>query len=95
MNTNSDVDSRKGVLKSLSLASAMAFVYILLFIALMLVSDKTISMDGVVLPALLIFLIISVANYLFVKKEKDSPQWLIVGSFIITSVIAIIMTIIL
>lgn len=95
MNTNSNIDSKKGVLKSLSLATSMAFVYILLFIALMLVSDKTISMDGVVLPALLIFLIISVANYLFVKKEKGSPQWLIVGSFIITSVIAIIMTIIL
>lgn len=95
MDTNSDVTSRKGVLKPLSLASSMAFVYVLLLVALMLVSGKTIGMDGVVLPALLIFLIVSGVKYIFVKNKEETPQGLIVGSFIMASAIAILMTIIL
>ena len=55
MSINSDVGSKTGVLKPSGLASSMAFVYVLLFVALMLISDKTITMNGVVLPALSVF----------------------------------------
>ncbi|MDN5907689.1 MAG: hypothetical protein L0H33_04875 [Staphylococcus equorum] len=91
----SNVDSKKGVLKPLGLASSMTFVYILLFIALMLVSDKRIGMDGVVLPALVIFLVVSGVKYLFVKKDKGIPQWLVIGLFFLSSALAVVMAIVL
>ena len=43
------------VLDPLGLASSVAFAYVILFVALMLVFDKIITRDGVVLPAILIF----------------------------------------
>ena len=43
------------VLDPLGLASSIAFAYVILFVALMLVFDKIITRDGVVLPAILIF----------------------------------------
>ncbi len=43
------------VIDPLGLASYVAFAYVILFVALMLVFDKIITKDGVVLPALLIF----------------------------------------
>ena len=93
MSIDSDVDSKEGVLKPLGLASSMAFVYVLLFVALMLIADKTITMNGVVLPALSVFLVISVIKSVFLKEHKNSPQWLVVGSFIISSGLAVIMMI--
>src|SRR5699024_12418811 len=86
-------DSERGVLYLLTLASSMAFVYVLLFVALMLIADKTITMNAVVLPALSVFLVISVIKSVFLKEHKNSPQWLVVGSFIISSGLAVIMMI--
>ena len=40
------------VLDPLGLASSVAFAYVILFVALMLVFDKIITRDGVVLPAI-------------------------------------------
>lgn len=91
----SNVESKKGVFQPLGLASSMTFVYILLFIALMLVSDKTIGMDGVVLPALGIFLVVSGIKYLVVKKDRGIPQWFVIGSFFLSSVLAVVMSIVL
>ncbi|MGP9516874.1 hypothetical protein ACT3RO_14035 [Psychrobacter sp. AOP5-CZ1-12] len=89
------MDTKKGLLEPLGLASAVAFAYAILFVALVLASDKTVTSDGVVLPAILIFLVISIVKYTFFKEDKNIPQWLVVGSFLIAIIIAIVMTVIL
>jgi RsiW-degrading membrane proteinase PrsW (M82 family) len=89
------MNTKKGILAPLGLASSVAFAYAILFVALMLVSDKTITSDGVVLPAILIFLVISIVKYIFFKEDKNIPQWLVVGSFLIAIITAVVMTFIL
>ncbi len=89
------METKKDILKPLGLASSVAFAYAILFVALMLVSDKKITSDGVVLPAILIFLVISIVKYTFFKEDKNIPQWLVVGSFLIAIIMAVVMTVIL
>lgn len=89
------MNTKKGILEPLGLASSVAFAYAILFVVLMLVSDKTITSDGVVLPAILIFLVISIVKYVFFKGDKNIPQWLVVGSFLIAIISAVVMTFIL
>lgn len=86
------MDKKIGVLDPLGLASSVAFAYVILFIALMLVFDKIITRDGVVLPAILIFLVVSIVKYIFFEGDKSIPQWLVVGSFLISAITAIGMT---
>jgi len=83
------MDKKIDVLDPLGLASSVAFAYVILFIALMLVFDKIITRDGVVLPAILIFLVVSIVKYIFFKKDNSTPQWLVVGSFLISAITAI------
>ncbi|MBE0446266.1 hypothetical protein [Psychrobacter sp. FME5] len=89
------METKKDILKPLGLASSVAFAYAILFVALMLVSDKKITSDGVVLPAILIFLVISIVKYTFFKEDKNIPQWLVVGSFLIAIIMAVVITVIL
>ncbi|MGP5274210.1 hypothetical protein ACTXLK_13020 [Psychrobacter faecalis] len=89
------METKKDILEPLGLASSVAFAYAILFVALMLVSDKKITSDGVVLPAILIFLVISIVKYTFFKEDKNIPQWLVVGSFLIAIIMAVVMTVIL
>ena len=87
--------TNKDILEPLGLASSVAFAYAILFVALMLVLDKTITSDGVILPAILIFLVISIVKYIFFKEDKNIPQWLVVGSFLIAIITTVVMTFIL
>lgn len=89
------MDTKKGLLEPLGLASAVAFAYAILFVALVLASDKTVTSDGVVLPAISIFLVINTVRYLFFKRDKSIPHWLVVSSFLLAIIIAIVMTVIL
>lgn len=89
------METKKDILEPLGLASSVAFAYAILFVALMLVSDKKITSDGVVLPAILIFLVISIVKYTFFKEDKNIPQWLVVGSFLIAIIMAVVITVIL
>ena len=57
------------ILDPLGLASSLTFAYVILFVALMLVFDKIITTDGVVLPAILIFLVVSIVKYVFFQKR--------------------------
>ena len=82
------------VLDPLGLASSVAFAYVILFVALMLVFDKIITRDGVVLPAIFIFLVVSIVKYIFFKRDNNVAQWLVVGSFLISTITAIGMTVI-
>ena len=89
------MDKKIDVLDPLGLASSVAFAYVILFIALMLVFDKIITRDEVVLPAILIFLVVSIVKYIFFKGDKSIPQYLVVGSFLISAITAIGMTVLL
>ena len=60
------------VIDPLGLASYVAFAYVILFVALMLVFDKIITKDGVVLPALLIFWLSPLLNIFFSKEIRMS-----------------------
>ncbi|MGW9975214.1 glucan phosphoethanolaminetransferase (alkaline phosphatase superfamily) [Staphylococcus saprophyticus] len=95
MNTNSDTNSKKTIINSISLATCMSFVYIIIFIALMLVSNKIIQVDTVALPAIFIFLVISGIEFVFAKLKRNVPQVFNIIFFIIVIIIAIAMTIIL
>ena len=89
-----NMGKKTDVLDPLGLASSVAFAYVILFVALMLVFDKIITKDGVALPAILIFLVVSIVKYVFFKRDKNVPQWLVVGSFLISTITAIGMTVI-
>lgn len=92
MTNNSETNSNKSFLNSLSLAASMSFVYVIIFIALMLVSNKIIQMDTVALPAIFIFLIISSIEFIFSKSKRNIPQIFNIIAYIIVIIIAIIMT---
>lgn len=91
MKSNDGTSQNGGVLKPLGLASSAAFTYVILYVAVSLVIDKHIARDAVALPAIALFLIISCGEYVFAKKKKPTPQFLIGGSFIITAIAAFIM----
>lgn len=91
MKSNDNPSHDRGILKPLGLASSVAFAYIILFVALSLVTDKNIEMDTVVLPAIALFLVISSIEYGLSRKNKSTPQPLLVGSFIVALVVAFIM----
>lgn len=94
MNTENESNS-KTIINSISLATCMSFVYIIIFVALMLVSNKIIKMDTVALPAIFIFLVISGIEFMFAKLKRNVPQIFNIVSFIIVIIIAIVITIIL
>ncbi|ANQ63161.1 hypothetical protein AVJ22_00145 [Staphylococcus equorum] len=95
MSNNSETNSNKYFLNSLSLAASMSFVYVIIFIALMLVSNKMIQMDTVALPAIFIFLIINSIEFIFSKSKRNIPQIFNIISYITVIIIAVVMTIIL
>lgn len=92
MKSNDNLSQNRGVLKPLGLASSVAFAYAILFVALSLVTNKNIDMDTLVLPAIALFLLVSSIEYGFSRKNKSTPQPLLVGSFIIALIIAFVMT---
>lgn len=68
-------------------------VYVIFFIALMLVFDGLITRDTIVMPAVSLFALVSLVQYI-VKGNSRYPRWLVIGSFIISIITSIIMTII-
>lgn len=70
-----------------------AAVYAMLFVALMIAFNGTITRDTLVVPAVVLLVAISVVQFI-VKGNSRFPRWLVLGSFITSTITAIIMTII-
>ena len=83
-----------GAFKWFSNGTTAAFGYAILFVPLMLAFNGTITSDGIALPAVAILLVISLIQYL-VKGDSKNPRWLVLGSFVVPVVAAVVMTIIL
>lgn len=83
-----------GVFRWFSNGITAAFGYAILFVALMLAFNGTITRDGITLPAVAILLVISLIQYL-VKGDSKHPRWLVLGSFVVPIVVAVAMTVIL
>lgn len=85
-----------GVLEPLSNGFYVALVYGMLFVSLMLVTGKELTINVLTIPALLLFLVVKATEYFVSKgRKKGTPQWIIVGSFVITVLTAIGMKVIL
>lgn len=68
--------------------------YAILFVALMVVLEGTITGDGIVMPAVILLGVISLVQYI-VKGNSMQPRWLVVGSFIVGVITAVTMAIVL
>lgn len=71
-----------------------AYVYAILFVALMVVLEGTITGDSIVMPAVILLGVVSLVQYL-VKGNSMQPRWLVVGSFVTGVLTAVVMAIIL
>lgn len=80
-----------GGFKWMSNGITAAFSYAILFVALMLVWGGTITRDRITMPAVAILIVISLIQYL-VKGDSKQPRWLVVGAFLVSIVVAVVMT---
>ncbi|ANU09503.1 hypothetical protein A1A1_11992 [Planococcus antarcticus DSM 14505] len=88
--------NNSGVLGTMSNGFYAAIIYGMLFVSLMLATGKEITVDGLAIPALLIYLVVKVTEYFTTKNKKTATsQWVVVGSFILSVATAIVMTVIL
>ncbi len=83
---------RNGVLGSPKTATMAAFTYAVLFIALMLLMGGKITINALGLPAIALFLITTFTEYIL--KTDQTPRWLVIGSFTIAAVLAVLMTVV-
>ncbi|MEY9975680.1 hypothetical protein [Lysinibacillus sp. RC79] len=96
MTTNKKKLNESGVLGPLSNGFFVALVYVMLFVSLMLVTGKELTTNVLAIPALVLFLVVRVTEYFVTSGgKKDTPQWMIVGAFVIAFLTAIGMTVIL
>ena len=95
MTTNKKKLNESGVLGQWSNGFYVALAFGMLFVSLMLVTGKQLTINVLAIPALVLFLVVSVTeNFVTRGGKKDTPQWIIVGSFVIAVLTAIGMTII-
>ncbi|HHY22280.1 MAG TPA: hypothetical protein GX525_10480 [Bacilli bacterium] len=94
LSKNKKRTNHSGVLGPISNGFYVAISYSMLFVALMLTSEKEITVDGLTIPALILFFVVKATEYFTMKNKKTSmPQWTVVGFFILAVVTAIVMTI--
>lgn len=94
MSSSSTDKNNSGVLRPLSNGFYVAITYGMLFVALMLVTGKKITVDGLAIPVLILFLAVKLTEYITAKNNKARmPQWAVVGFFIISVATAIVITI--
>ena len=91
MKSNDSTSQNGGVLTPLGLASSAAFAYVMLYVAVSVVTDQHITKDALALPAIALFLIISCIDYGVSRKQQATPQLLIVGSFVVAFTVAFVM----
>lgn len=95
VSTDKNKLNNSGVLGPLSNGFFAAIMYGILFVPLMLISNKEISTDALAIPALILFLVINLIDFLSTnRKKKATPQWVVVGSFIVSVGTAVVMTIV-
>lgn len=70
-----------------------AAVNAMLFVGLTIAFNGTITRDTLVVPAVALLVAISIVQFI-VKGNSRFPRWLVLGSFITSTITAIIMTII-
>ena len=92
---NSVKVSQKGILGSISHGFMSLLVYGMIFVALMIALDGPITFETLVMPAALIYVVVRVTEYITIKKMNNVPRWLVLGSFGVAVLTAIVMTLLL
>lgn len=86
-------EQKEKIYGSFSNGVMAAVVYAILFVTLMVVFEGTITRDTLVLPAVALLIVISLVQFI-VKGNSRFPRWLVLGSFITSTVVAVVMTVI-
>lgn len=86
-------EQKEKIYGSFSNGVMAAVVYAILFVALMVVFEGTITRDTLVMPAVALLVGISLVQFI-VKGNSRFPRWLVLGSFTTSTVVAIVMTVI-
>lgn len=79
----------KGVFGNFGLAFSVTLSYVIIFIVICLVMDKSINKDLLALPAIILYLLIT--GILFITKTKEPPRMFVLGGFFISWLLAIVM----
>ena len=96
MTTNNQKLNESGVLKSSSNGFYVALAYGMLFVPLMLVTGKGLTINVLAIPALVLVLVARITEYFVTRGgKKDILQWILVGAFVTAALTAIGMTFIL
>lgn len=66
-------------------------IYGMLFVALMLMAEKTITTDNLALPAAALFLVVNGCDYMERKSRKHFQQAIATGSFLLAVACALFM----
>ncbi|EZH65680.1 hypothetical protein DH09_12550 [Bacillaceae bacterium JMAK1] len=69
-------------------------IYGMLFVTLMVATGGSITLDNLLLPIVAIYAAVSIIEFLIKRRREKTPQWLVVGSFGIGAIMAIIMTVV-
>lgn len=86
-------EQREKIYGSFSNGIMAASVYAMLFVALMIAFDGTITRDSLILPAAFLLVGISVVQWI-VKGNSRFPRWLVLGSFVMSVLVAVGMTVV-
>ncbi|GAK14741.1 hypothetical protein [Geomicrobium sp. JCM 19039] len=72
----------------MSHAFMSVIVYGMLVVSGMIFVDGPITLDTLLLPSVGIFLTVGLVEHFTMKKKRQPPQWLVIGSFAIGVVVA-------
>lgn len=77
-------------------ALSAALTYGILFVPIMLLLNKELTADSLGLPALAIYLVVKLIEYIARRSGvEEIPQWIVIGSFALSIIGAVLMGIIL
>ncbi|EZH64357.1 hypothetical protein DH09_01200 (plasmid) [Bacillaceae bacterium JMAK1] len=91
MRTDTASKTKQGVLGPTSHAFMSVLVYGMLFVALMVATGGSITLDNLLLPIVGIYAVVGITEYLTMKRVDKAPQWLVIGSFGVGITMAVLM----
>lgn len=92
MITDTASKAKDGVLGPKSHAFMSVLVYGMLFVALMVATGGSITLDNLLLPIVGIYAVVGVVEFITMKRVEKAPQWLVNGSFGVGITMAVLIT---
>ncbi|WP_052361401.1 hypothetical protein [Geomicrobium sp. JCM 19038] len=93
MNSQTTTKTREGVFGPRSHAFLSVLIYGMLFVTLMVATGGSITLDNLLLPIVAIYASVRIIEFIVKRRQEKTPQWLVVGSFGIGAIMAVMMTI--